>query len=91
MRDPSSCRRAPATNLTSEFVEAALRATNEDLATLAPEARYFVAAESGHDIHQDQPELVAEAIRQVVVGVRQPDTWDALNSCCTTAVASPVP
>ena len=26
--------------------------------------------DSGHNIHQDQPELVIEAIRQVVVGVR---------------------
>jgi pimeloyl-ACP methyl ester carboxylesterase len=39
---------------------------NENLATLVPNARFFVAKESGHDIHQDQPELVIEAIRQVV-------------------------
>ena len=39
-------------------------------------------AESGHDIHQDQPELVTEAIRQVVAGVRNPDTWYDLTSCC---------
>ena len=34
-----------------------------------------MASESGHDIHQDQPELVIEAIRQVFAGVRNPDTW----------------
>jgi hypothetical protein len=34
-----------------------------------------VATESGHDIHQDQPELVIEAVRQVVDGVHNPDTW----------------
>ena len=55
---------------------------NEDLATLVPNARFSVASESGHDIHQDQPELVTEAIRQVVAGVRNPDTWYDLTSCC---------
>ena len=41
-----------------------------------------MASESGHDIHQDQPELVIEAMRQVVEGVRNPDTWYDLTSCC---------
>ena len=36
----------------------------ENLATLVPQARFSVASESGHDIHQDQPELVIDAIRQ---------------------------
>ena len=52
-----------------------MQASYEDLATLVPHARFSVASESGHDIHQDQPELVIEAIRQVVAGVRNPDTW----------------
>jgi hypothetical protein len=38
--------------------------------------------DSGYDIHQDQPELVIEAIRQVVVGVRHPVIWYDLTSCC---------
>ena len=58
-------------------------AANEDVAALVPHARFSVASESGHDIHQDQPELVIEAIRQVVAGVRNPDTWYDLTSCCT--------
>jgi pimeloyl-ACP methyl ester carboxylesterase len=57
-------------------------AANQDLATLVPNARFFVAKDSGHDVHQDQPELVIEAIRQVVAGVRNPDTWYDLASCC---------
>jgi pimeloyl-ACP methyl ester carboxylesterase len=65
-------------------LEGFLRANYESLATLVPQARFFVATESGHDIHQDQPELVTEAIRQVVEGVRHPDTWADLTSCCTT-------
>ena len=64
-------------------VRSVLCAANyEGLATLVPHARFFVASESGHDIHQDQPELVIEAIRQVVEGVRNPDTWYDLRSCC---------
>ncbi len=66
----------------SNTLEPVLRAANEDLATLVPNARFFVAKDSGHDIHQDQPELVIEAIRQVVAGVRNPDTWYDLTSCC---------
>ena len=68
--------------MTSAELEAVLRANYESLATLVPRARFFVAAESGHDIHQDQPALVIEAIRQVVAGVRHPDTWSDLTSCC---------
>jgi pimeloyl-ACP methyl ester carboxylesterase len=68
--------------LTTAELEGFLRANYESLAALVPKARFFVAAESGHDIHQDQPELVIEAIRQVVEGVRHPDTWDDLTSCC---------
>ncbi len=64
---------------TSEELERLLRASNENLATLVPNARFFVAADSGHDIHQDQPQLVIEAIRQVVEGVRDPETWYSLT------------
>ena len=72
----------PPEGFTAESLEAVLRAANENLATLVPNARFVVATESGHDIHQDQPELVIEAIRQVVAGVRHPDPWDDLISCC---------
>jgi hypothetical protein len=63
----------------SDALESVLRAANENLATLAPNVRFFVAEDSGHDTHQDQPELVIEAIRQVVVGVRHPATWNDLR------------
>jgi len=62
--------------------EALLQATQADLATLVPNARFWKASESGHDIHQDQPELVIAAIQQVTEGVRGPDTWYSLTSCC---------
>jgi len=54
----------------------------DELATLVPHARLSIASRSGHNIHQDQPELVIEAIRQVVAGVRAPGTWSDLGSCC---------
>jgi pimeloyl-ACP methyl ester carboxylesterase len=63
-------------------LEKYLLAANEAQAALVPNARSTVATESGHDIHQDQPELVIEAIRQVVEGVRSSDTWYDLTSCC---------
>jgi pimeloyl-ACP methyl ester carboxylesterase len=66
----------------SDALEAVLRAANEQMATLVPSARFFVAKDSGHDIHQDQPGLVIEATRQVVAGVRSPETWYDLTSCC---------
>lgn len=69
---------------TSDELEGYLRAANEALATLVPNARFWLASESGHDVHQDQPELVAEAIQQVVAGVRDPDTWNDLTSCCAS-------
>ena len=57
---------------------------NQAQAKLVPDARFFTAKESGHDIHQDQPALTAEAIQQVVAGVRSPDTWYSLQTCCRT-------
>ena len=72
-----------AQGLTAAEVEGYIRAENEAKAALVPDARFFVAVASGHDIHQDQPALVTEAIRQVVAGVRNPDTWYDMSSCCT--------
>ena len=54
-----------------------------DLARLVPGGRLVIAARSGHYIHQSQPDLVVEAIRQVVEAVRDPGTW-------ATPTASPV-
>jgi hypothetical protein len=54
----------------------------QDLAALVPNARFTVASQSGHAIQQDQPALVTEAIRQVVAGARDRDTWYDLASCC---------
>jgi pimeloyl-ACP methyl ester carboxylesterase len=71
-----------AQGFTAAEFEGYVRAESEAKTALVPDARFTVASESGHDIHQDQPELVTEAIRQVVAGVRNPDTWYDLSSCC---------
>ena len=47
-------------------------ALQQDLAQLVPDGRLIIATESGHNIHQDQPELVTDAIRQVVAAVFLP-------------------
>jgi pimeloyl-ACP methyl ester carboxylesterase len=71
-----------ALGLTPGELEAALIAAQTQLTGLVPGGRLIIAHDSGHDVHQDQPALVTEAIRQVVVGVRYPDTWYDLQSCC---------
>jgi pimeloyl-ACP methyl ester carboxylesterase len=72
----------PIPDFPSDAMERMWLALQADLATLVPDARFFVAGGSHHDIHQDQPAPVTEAIRQVVAGVRDSDTWDGLVSCC---------
>jgi len=47
----------------------------QQLASLVPEARLVVADESVHAIQLELPDLVIEAIRRVVVAVRDPETW----------------
>jgi pimeloyl-ACP methyl ester carboxylesterase len=46
-----------------------------ELAALTPDARHVVAAKSAHYIQLQQPELVIDAIQQVVDAVRDPSTW----------------
>jgi pimeloyl-ACP methyl ester carboxylesterase len=61
----------------SDTMEGIMFALQQDLAQLVPDARLIVATESGHNIHQDQPELVIDAIQQVVAAVRGPRAWAA--------------
>lgn len=56
---------------------AASEAGPNDLAGLVSNARISIAELSAHNIHQDQPELVIEAIRHVVEAVRDPGAWTA--------------
>jgi hypothetical protein len=49
-----------------------------------PGSRHVIAEQSGHYIHQSQPDLVVDAIRSVVMALREPGTW------ATPPVATPV-
>jgi pimeloyl-ACP methyl ester carboxylesterase len=68
---------APMPGWPTDEMEAIMLALQHDLAQLVPDARLIIATESGHNIHQDQPDLVIDAIRQVVDAVRDPSTWAA--------------
>ncbi|MCA9880715.1 MAG: alpha/beta hydrolase, partial [Thermomicrobiales bacterium] len=63
-------------------LEATLQSNAAYLVGLVPRARLVIVSDSGHYIQAEHPELVIEAIRQVVEGVRHPNTWDDLTSCC---------
>src|SRR5215211_3421398 len=52
------------------------RELQADLASLVPNSRHVIAERSGHYIHQAEPDLVVDAIRQVVAAVRDPSTWE---------------
>ena len=59
--------------LPADFPEAYNKAwhTGQDaLATLAPNAKHIIATKSGHDIQVQEPQLVIDAIKQVVEVVR---------------------
>jgi pimeloyl-ACP methyl ester carboxylesterase len=66
-----------------DALEAVSQELQDELAALVPGARHVIATKSGHYIQLQQPAVVIEAIRQVVVGVRNSDTWDDLTSRCT--------
>lgn len=51
------------------------RELHAEIARLVPNGRQVVAEASGHDIHQEQPELVVEAIRNVVAVVASRSDW----------------
>lgn len=61
----------------SQEMEDIMTALQEDLASRVPNARLAIATESGHNIHQDQPDLVIDAVRAVVKAVHDPSTWTA--------------
>ena len=56
-----------------ELEEPFWRQLQRELAHLVPGGRLVIATESGHDIQHEQPELVLDAIRDVVLAVRAGD------------------
>lgn len=68
---------APLPGWPTAEMEGIMFALQQDLARLVPDARLIVATEGGHNIHQDQPELVIDAIQQVITAVGDPRVWVA--------------
>lgn len=65
-------------DLPADFKQAVERAWVEGqdrLAALLPDARHVAKTHSGHYIQLEQPQLVIDAIRQVVDAVRHPGSW----------------
>ena len=50
--------------------DAAQKKAHEQLAKLVPNAKHITKTNSGHEIHKEQPQLVIDAIREVVEVVR---------------------
>ena len=61
--------------LTGEGLEQAWTLEQDRLASLRPDARHVIANESEHYIQLQQPELVIEAVSDVVTAVRDPSSW----------------
>ena len=55
--------------------DAAQKAAQEKLASLVPDARHITKTNSGHEIDKEQPQLVIDAIVDVVNAVRDPASW----------------
>jgi pimeloyl-ACP methyl ester carboxylesterase len=53
-----------------EAMERAWQASQDDLASLLPDAEHIIATRSEHAIHVDQPGLVTNAIRRVLAELR---------------------
>jgi pimeloyl-ACP methyl ester carboxylesterase len=63
--------------------DAAQKKAQEQLAKLVPNAKHIVKTNSGHEIHKEQPQLVIDAIREVVGAVRREKGQPAHNETDT--------
>ena len=52
------------------MVDAAQKKAQERLAKLVPNEKHVTKTNSSHEIHKEQPQLVIDAIREVVEAVR---------------------
>jgi pimeloyl-ACP methyl ester carboxylesterase len=60
--------------------DAAQKKAQERLAKLVPNAKHITDTNSGHEIHKEQPQLVIDAIREVVDAVRSAGRQPARNA-----------
>jgi pimeloyl-ACP methyl ester carboxylesterase len=69
--------------------DAAQKQAQERLAKLVPNANHITDTNSGHEIHKEQPQLVIDAIRQVVDAVRDPSSWRRSETMTAPSGKSP--
>jgi len=69
-------------------LDKAWHAAQDQLATLAPTAKHTVATKSSHYIQIQEPQLVIDAIKEVVEAVRKPSSWKRVAST-TRPTATP--
>jgi hypothetical protein len=50
--------------------DAAQKKAQDGLAKLVPNAKHITNTNSGHEIHKEQPQIVIDAIREIVEAVR---------------------
>jgi hypothetical protein len=53
------------------ITDAAQKVVQAKLAALVPGAKHITNTDSGHEIHKEQPQLVIDAISEVVEAVRR--------------------
>ncbi len=64
-------------NFSQDAFETAWRKGQDQLAALLTDAKHVIATDSDHYIQLEQPDLVIDAVRQVVDAVRDPNAWSA--------------
>ncbi len=74
-----------------DTLETVAQELQAELAALVPGARQVIATESGHYVHTQQPELVIDAIQQVVEAVRDPSTWPLASAAASLVDAQATP
>jgi len=65
------------------------RELHAELARMVPDGRHVIAETSGHDIPQEQPELVVSAIQAVITAGRDPSDWATPQKSSAASQASP--
>jgi pimeloyl-ACP methyl ester carboxylesterase len=74
-----------------DTLETVAQELQAELAALVPGARQVIATESGHYIQLQQPQLVIDAVEQVVDAVRDPSTWPLASAAASLVDAQATP
>lgn len=70
------------------MTDAAQKTAQEKLASPVSNARHITKTNSGDEIHKEQPQLVIDAIVNVVDAVRDPASWTSRGAGKASAPAT---